>query len=296
MTSRFSSLITTLVGSAKAHGQVLSVLEPGKKILEIGPLDNPLLKKNEADVYYADILSTQEVKALYQHAAAVNKDAICGIDFVIRGSYAKTCESAAKFDYILSCHVLEHMPRLIEHFQDTVNILNPCGRMYLFLPDCRYCFDHFRTPTSFAEIYYIHTQGIAFAPWHVLDSHMMVPCNDPKIFTTNKRLFPLLAKRASFAKAKENFAKALDGVFVPVHFSTFTPESFLLLLHEMTMAGVFPYKLADFFPTPKNSFTFGAVLEVCPDLPGSADLTKSEMSRLRREMVRLVDYEECLNA
>jgi SAM-dependent methyltransferase len=274
----------------------LSDMDLGKRILEIGPLDNPVLNKDEADVYYADILSTEEVTAFYRNDATVNKDTICEIDYIIHGSYTETFKHpAAKFDYILSCHVLEHMPRLIEFFQDTVNILNTHGKMYIFLPDCRYCFDHFRSPTSFAEMYYIHTQGLAFAPWQVLDSYMSVPLNDPTIFATNKRLFPLLAQRQPFANAKESFEKALDGKFMNCHYSAFTPESFLLLLHEMTRAGVLPYKLAAFFPTPPNDFTFGAVLEACLELPESAELSDQETGRLRRVMIQLVDYYEGLN-
>ena len=62
----------------------------------------------------------------------------------------------------------------------------------------------------------------------------------------------------------------------------------------MIWAGLLPYKIADFFPTPRGNFTFGAVLESCPELPGSPDLSEQEMGKLRREMVRLVDYEESL--
>ena len=240
-------------------------------------------------------MPTQEIRAFYQKDANVNKDAICEIDFVIHRSYTEACKNTEKFDYIISSHVLEHMPRLIEFFQDTVNILNTHGKMYIFLPDCRYCFDHFRSPTSFAELYYIHTQGLEFAPWQVLDfSNMCVPLNDPKIFSTNKRLFSLLTKRTSFANAKASFEKALEGKFVAVHFSTFTPQSFLLLLHEMIRAGFFPYKLVNFFPTPKNDYTFGIVLEACPELPDSAELSEQEMNKARRMMIQLVDYEESL--
>jgi SAM-dependent methyltransferase len=225
----------------------------------------------------------------------MHKDAICEIDFVIRESYTEEFRNVAKFDYIVSCHVLEHMPRLIEFFQDTVNILNKHGKMYMFLPDSRYCFDHFRSPTSFAELYYIHTQGLKFAPWQALDSAgMSVPLNDPKKFAADKRLFPLLAQRRPFAKVKECFERALDGESANAHYTVFTPASFLLLLHEMTRAGVFPYKLAAFFPTPKYDNTFGAVLDAYPELPDSEELTIREMGRLRKEMVRLVDYEEDL--
>ena len=275
--------------------KALFKLEPNKRILEIGPLDSPMLKKAKADVYYADIFCTQSLKDRYRHDAAVDVDSICEVDFVIHGSYRETFQNVEGFDYIISSHVLEHVPRLIEHFQDIIHVLNPGGRMCILLPDCRYCFDHFRNPTSFSEIYYIHTQRLPFAPWQILDSsNMYVPLNDPQVFATHKRLFHLLAQRNPFARAKEKFERALAGEHSTGHYSAFTPASFLLLLHEMTRAGVFPYTLADFFPTPKYNFTFGAVLEACPVLPDSLDLTEQEVGKLRREMVRLVDYEEAI--
>jgi len=279
-----------------AYERYLQDIELDKRILEIGPLANPICKKNEANVFYADSLSTQDVKAYYKHDPKIDKDSICDIDFVIHGSYTETFRDVAKFDYILSSHILEHMPRLIDFFLDSVNILNTHGRMYIFLPDCRYCFDHFRSPTSFAELYYIHTQGLKFAPWQVLDGRMSIGLNDPKVIWANKKLFHLLAPayRGPFAGSKAIFEKALAGEDLRGHYSTFTPSSFLLLLHEMTRAGVLPYKLVRFFPTPSNSFTFGCLLEACPELPSSADVSEREMDRLRQEMVRLVDYEEDL--
>ncbi len=79
----------------------LSDMDCSKRTLEIGPLCDPILRKNEADVYYADMLSTQEVKELYKDEESVDKDAICTIDFVIRESYTKACVHVEKFDYII---------------------------------------------------------------------------------------------------------------------------------------------------------------------------------------------------
>jgi hypothetical protein len=106
----------------------------------------------------------------------------------------------------------------------------------------------------------------------------------------------LLTRREPFADTRERFEKALTGEFTPgdcsMHYSAFTPSSFLLLLHEMTRAGVLPYKLVRFFPTSINDFTFGAVLEACPELQNSAELSEREMDRLRMEMTQLVEYED----
>ena len=53
-----------------------------KRILEIGPLDTPIFKKSEADVYYADVRSDVELLEVYKNEPRV-LDAV-QIDFVIQ--------------------------------------------------------------------------------------------------------------------------------------------------------------------------------------------------------------------
>lgn len=270
----------------------LSGLDLNKRTLEIGPLDNPVLSKSEADVYYSDILSTDEVKALYNHDTSVNKDEICEIDFVIRDSYTTSLKSVPGFDYIISSHVIEHIPRVIEFFQDIVNVLNTKGQMYFFLPDSRYCFDRFRFPTSFAELYYIHTQGISVAPWQVLDFHnMYIPLNDPHILSTNRKMHLMLSHRHSFSNAKQKFEATLKGEYITAHYSVFTPESFLLIIHDLVRAGLFPFKLISFFPTPQYDHTFGGVLEVCKEMLEDVGLADQEMKKIRTTLLQVADFE-----
>ena len=92
-----------------------------KRILEIGPLDTPIFKKSEADVYYADVRSDVELLEVYKNEPRV-LDAV-PIDFVIEEGYAAALKDVPKFDYVVSCHVLEHMPRLIEFFLDIQKIM-----------------------------------------------------------------------------------------------------------------------------------------------------------------------------
>ena len=40
----------------------VSDIDVSKRILEIGPLNDPIFSKQEANVFYADIRSTDEVK------------------------------------------------------------------------------------------------------------------------------------------------------------------------------------------------------------------------------------------
>jgi len=64
-------------------------IDVSKRILEIGPLTAPIFIKHEANIFYADIRSTDEVKKLYAKDPSVNVDNICSIDFVIKDSYER---------------------------------------------------------------------------------------------------------------------------------------------------------------------------------------------------------------
>ena len=68
------------------------ICDKEKRILELGPLNRPIIKKNEyPNVFYADIRSTEEVKELYSGNDYLNTtgiqvdiDTIENIDFVLK--------------------------------------------------------------------------------------------------------------------------------------------------------------------------------------------------------------------
>lgn len=267
-------------------------LDLTKRILEIGPLNAPILSKQEAPfVYYADILPTEAVKDFYARCANISSETVCDIDFVITTNYTQTFKDVEKFDYVVSSHVLEHMPRLIEFFQDIQGVLRQGGELVVFLPDSRYCFDHFRSPTSFAELYYIHTQGLPFAPWQVLDSTMAVELNDPAHYHLGSNMYPLLSTRKNFEASLQLFNQSLAGEYIPTHYSVFTPLSFLLLMHDMLRAHLIGFRVLEYFPTPKHDFTFGARLELAPELMQSESLREEEMRKIRKIMATIEDIE-----
>ena len=274
------------------YASYLEKIDLSKRILEIGPLTNPILSKREANVFYADIRSTEEVKKLHENDPGVCKENIRDIDFVIKDSYEKSLSHVEKFDYILSSHVVEHMPRLIEFFQDIATVLTANGLLYVFVPDHRYCFDHFRTPTSFAEAYYIHQQGIRVPPWRVFDHQLeTIPLNDAGRFWFGGGIAAeTLSQRSSFESAKELLDVALSGQYVDVHYSVFSPKSFLLLLYNMINARLFPFRCVEFYPTERNGCTFGVLLQACPQMRSEPKVMAYEMHKL----IRVLDSRKLL--
>lgn len=56
------------------------------------------------------------------------------------------------YDFLLSCHSLEHIANPIRALKRWNNVLKPGGRFCLVLPDKRYTFDHNRPYTSFEHL------------------------------------------------------------------------------------------------------------------------------------------------
>jgi SAM-dependent methyltransferase len=235
----------------------VSDMDVSKRILEIGPLANPIFTKRDANIFYADIRSTDEIKELYAKDSNVNVNDVCSIDFVIKDSYEKSLNHVDKFDYVVSSHVLEHVPRIIEFFQDIATILNKDGMLYFVLPDHRYCFDHFRVPTSFAEAYFIHSQDIKIPPWRVFDAALeYISLNDPRrLWSKDGIAKETLSRRNTFENAVKALDQVLEGQYVDAHFSVFSPKSFVLLLYNMINARLFPFRCTAFYPTEKIATT-----------------------------------------
>jgi SAM-dependent methyltransferase len=251
----------------------LNNIDLNKRILEIGPLAMPNIKKEQGkSVFYADIRSTEDIKNTYMAERYKEPPSwfneIVEIDYVVnRGGYSECLKDIDKFDYIIATHVIEHVPELILFFQDISNILNPNGKICLSVPDKRYCYDHFRCPTSFAECYDIYTRGINNLPFRVFDELAMRTINNAEYWWRVANSFENLPKsKDKFDVAKEKYLRALKGEYFDMHFSVFTPETFLLLIYYMICYNLFSFKCVEFYKTEINTFEFNCVLELEPNI------------------------------
>ena len=242
----------------------LAKIDLTKRILEIGPLTDPIIiKSNEAPfVYYADIRSTEEVKAFYKNNATVPQNQIVDIDFVIEKSYAETFNNEEPFDYIIMHHVIEHVPQLIRFFLDVSTALNDGGKLILTIPDARYSFDHNRVPTTFAELYDIYKRGDEVPAARTLDALLNVdvssnPDNKPDIMTDYMHVPNGLG---TVNEAIQAYEAATQGEQFDVHYGVFSPATFLLNIYYLTEAGLFPYELTEFYTQEGFSIEFHAVL------------------------------------
>ncbi|MDR2194337.1 MAG: class I SAM-dependent methyltransferase [Treponema sp.] len=269
----------------------LTALDRQKRILEIGPLTNPMVQKGNGAraVYYADIRSTEDVKKLYANDDAVDTSKIVDIDYVIVNSYSESLKHVEPFEYVLMSHVIEHVPELIHFFNDISTVLKDGGKLCLTIPDKRYCFDHYRMPASFAECYDIYKRGIKNNPLRVLDYISFFSMNnDPVFWWKNPTDYENIPENTeTFENGVSCYERALKGEYFDVHFSVFTPESFLLIVYNMTKLRLLPFKIKEFYGTDKNTFEFNVVLEKDTRMLGK--MAESESKNLQHLLERHSD-------
>ena len=86
--------------------------------LEIGPLDSPLVRPEDAAVRYADVLDQEGLRRHFAGDSNVAPDEIPLIDFVLSGPegarrLAESVTERAAFDWVVASHVIEHVPDLL---------------------------------------------------------------------------------------------------------------------------------------------------------------------------------------
>jgi hypothetical protein len=119
--------------------------------LEIGPHNQPMVKKNEGPIKFLDYLNRSELIASDPHVSYL--DDIPETDYIVKSNdyllYVKD-----KFDYLIAAHVLEHAPNFIGSFQQFCEMLNPGGVLFIALPDKKFTFDKYRTNTMLSHVLY----------------------------------------------------------------------------------------------------------------------------------------------
>src|SRR5690349_20728184 len=95
--------------------------------LELGPLFDPILRKHEANIFYVDHLSTEDLRKKYSKHKDVPVELIVPTDYpLVENSLKKTLKNK-KFDYALASHVIEHIPDTVSWLKDVASVLNDKG-------------------------------------------------------------------------------------------------------------------------------------------------------------------------
>lgn len=224
--------------------------------IEIGPSIRPVAQKKDGfNVEIIDHLNQDELKAKYKNHN-VNIENIEKVDYVwTGGSYSNLINKKNHYHWLIASHVIEHTPDLIAFINDCDDILKDDGVISLAIPDKRYCFDHFRSLTSLAQIIDSHRQKRSIhTPGSVIDYLLNVVRKNDTIAWNS-----ITTGDYSFIHSPDDSMRIMNSVilnneYVDVHAWCFTPHLFRLLISDLYFLGFIKMKEFDFYSTEGSEF------------------------------------------
>ena len=213
----------------------LRLTEPG---LEIGPSYSPLAPKREG--YLVSVMDHLDQASLIEKYTGHNVDisAIEPVDYVWSGQSYGVLVNGAKFEWLLASHVIEHSPDLIAFILNIEEILTPTGVLSLAVPDKRFCFDYYRSPSDLARVIDTHTSGHNWpTPGAAAEHYLNAAHLDSRIIWTAG-----LGGVPALIHTKEDAQSAIQDLaqkthYHDVHSWTFSPSSFRLLMDDLYHLG-----------------------------------------------------------
>lgn len=226
--------------------------------LEVGPLCHPVVSKESGLIYYADVMSTEELKRKYSGDPSVDVSRIVDVDYVTGDrALSEVVESGRRFDYIILSHAFEHLPSPLAFLDDLHSLLRPRGLICCAVPDMRRTFDRCRRETSLGgwlEALFMNrrTPGFREVFDHFCD-FVGEPAGDDEDADAER------SKQLSDGLHWAQMAK-LEERYIDVHVSVFTPSSLLCLLRDSAALGLLAFELVRFWPTAPSENEFFLVL------------------------------------
>ena len=130
------------------RGLIQHTVGKDQKVLEIGPSYNPTCPKSMGyNTTIFDHLPREDLVVKYS-GYGVDVGRIEDVD-VVGNSLS---EIEGEFDVIVASHLIEHTPDFIAFLRDCSRLMHQNSRLYLLIPDKRYCFDALRPPTSTGNV------------------------------------------------------------------------------------------------------------------------------------------------
>lgn len=239
------------------RGKMLDIIDPSHGSgLEIGALDIPTVTREMGRVRYVDHASTEELRVKNRDNPFVKVDEIVDVDFVWGDkTLPELVASEAPFDYVVASHVIEHVPDLVGWLGEVRAILRARGVLSLAIPDKRFCFDHFRQPSTAADVLEAYLRrdrkpGFRqfFDYWASFATVEGKLIWDAEATSAPMRQVPV-RKAWEIARAQSS-----DGIYHDVHCWVFTPSSFFGVLATLIELELLDFEVASFFPTAGHEF------------------------------------------
>lgn len=235
--------------------QLATIKGKAPRILEIGPYMSPLVTGQKVDTF--DVLTKEE---LVSRAISEGGPSYLIPDVTWVGPEASNQYIRAKYDLILSSHVVEHQIDLIAHFQNIDSLLLPKGHYAALIPDHRYCFDHFNLPSTIIDVLMAHIiQNGNHSLKNFLEDRLTTGHNEtnrywkkdfgaPKII--GKSFSDILDLVAEYRKTVSN------EIYVEVHAWKFTDRTFIQIFSILKEMGLISLEVVKIEPVKRGNNEF----------------------------------------
>jgi len=245
---------------ASREEKVLHYLDRSGLGLEIGPSHNPIAPKRLGfNVHILDHLSAAGLREKYaDHALfGVRIENIEEVDFVWNGEDLRDLIGRTGcYDWIISSHVIEHVPDVVSHLQQCETLIKRNGFISLVIPDMRYCFDSLgsvSTTGDFLDAYYLKRTRPSLG---MIFDHFASACQlnqkiawDSKEPTNNYQLmhdFTSVKELCEHVQTKQEY--------IDTHCWRFTPKSFELIIGDLQRLGLLNVSIVGSFETSGCEF------------------------------------------
>ena len=129
-------------------------VSPQHKGIEIGPLTRPTFPPETG--YHVDSLDHADTESLikkYAQDPNIDVSEIQPTDWVWSGGpYTSIPDIPKDFDFLVSCHSIEHSEDLVQFLRDCSDLLKQDGLVFLTVPDKRLEFDFYRPTTTLGDV------------------------------------------------------------------------------------------------------------------------------------------------
>lgn len=245
---RVSSLVVT-------REDFLRLIPPNTDILEIGPFDSPCVTGERVD--YLDLMSRVELEDRARELQR-NPESVPEIRWIARDG--RLDGVAERYDVVVSSHNIEHQTDLVDHFNQVSRILNPGGYYFLIIPDFRYCFDHFLSPSTIAGVLDANSEARRqHSLRSVIEHRVLTTHNDASRHWMGDHGQPTRSPEA-LRQAMQEHANSPDGV--DVHAWQFTPISFVEIVDLLRGLELVRFKTVALYETLRNNFEFKVILQL----------------------------------
>ena len=226
--------------------------------VEIGALANPIVTQSMGSVYYIDHASTEALQKKYAIDESIDKNKIVDVDYVWgEQTLIELTKQKAPFDYLIACHVIEHVPDFIGWLEEIHTILKLEGVLSLAIPNKYQCFDHDRNITQLSDVlesYLNHSRKPT--PRQIFDYLSQVVHWDNRISWDGPVTDPTLIKKLYSPITAWDTTKAAfeSDEYYDVHCWVFTPLSFFKLLEGLAELGLLRFEPIQFYATAGCEF------------------------------------------